>query len=75
MKKIGICACYNTKNYGSMLQSLATGKKIKDLGYDYEFIRYTRKPTIDLVIRSIGRIPERVHGKIVNIERKKKLKK
>ena len=75
MKKIGICACYNTKNYGSMLQSLATGKKIKDLGYDYEFIRYTRKPAIDLVIRSIGRIPERVHGKIVNIERKKKLKK
>lgn len=65
MKKIGVCACYDTKNYGSMLQTLATGIVLQDLGYDYEFIRYTRKPTVDLILRSIDRIPEKVRGKIV----------
>ena len=75
MKKIGVCACYDTKNYGSMLQTLATGIVLQDLGYDYEFIRYTRKPTVDLILRSIDRIPEKVRGKIVAIEKKKKLKK
>ena len=44
-KKIGVCACYNTKNYGSMLQTLATGVQLERLGYEYEFIRYSRKLT------------------------------
>ncbi len=68
-KKIGVCACYNTKNYGSMLQCLATGVIIEKLGYEYEFIKYTRKPTIGLMVRSIGRIPE-----VLSIKLKKKRK-
>lgn len=58
MKKIGVCACYNTKNYGSMLQTLATGKKLEELGFDYEIIRYSRKLTPALMIRSLSRAPE-----------------
>lgn len=73
MKKIGVCVCYNTKNYGSMLQSLATGIELNKLGYDYEFIRYTRKPTIDLLIRSIDRIPEMIRNKLIYIKEKNKL--
>ncbi|MFR3113362.1 MAG: polysaccharide pyruvyl transferase family protein [Gallintestinimicrobium sp.] len=73
MKKIGVCACYNTKNYGSMLQTLATGKILQNLGYDYEFIRYSRKPTLGLILRSIDRIPEKVRTKIRTINKKKKL--
>lgn len=74
MKKIGVCACYNTKNYGSMLQALATGKKLQDLGYEYEFIRYTRKPTLGLIVRSLGRIPEMAASKIEHLKRDQKLK-
>lgn len=75
MKKIGVCSCYNTKNYGSMLQALATGEMLEKLGYTYEFIRYTRKPTVELVIKSLDRIPEIVKNKVVYIKRQKCLKK
>lgn len=74
-KKVGLCACYNTKNYGSMLQSLATGIKLEDLGYDYEFIQYTRKPTLGLMLRSIDRIPEIISAKIAAKQKKKNLAK
>ena len=40
MKKIGICACYDNYNYGSMLQAFATQKMITQLGYENEFIVY-----------------------------------
>lgn len=75
MKKIGVCACYNTKNYGSMLQSLATGKILEKQGYSYEFIRYTRKPTVGLILKSLDRIPEMVKGKRLNAERQRALSK
>lgn len=31
MKKIGLAVCYDTKNFGSQLQVLATVKKLKNL--------------------------------------------
>lgn len=74
MKKIGVCACYNTKNYGSMLQTLATGVKLQELGYDFEFIRYTRKPTIGLIAKSLTRIPELIGSKIKHIHDTRKIK-
>ena len=43
MKKIGLCVCYDTKNYGSQLQVLATQIKVEEFGYDYEIIRYKKK--------------------------------
>ena len=73
MKKIGVCACYNTKNYGSMLQSLATGKMLEKLEYPYEFIRYTRKPTAGLILKSLDRIPEMVQGKRLHAKRQRAL--
>lgn len=60
MKKIGLCICYDTKNYGSMLQALATCEVLSSFGYDYEIIRYTRKKTLGLLFRSIGRIPNEI---------------
>ncbi len=62
-KKIGVCACYNTKNYGSMLQTLATGVQLEKLGYNYEFIRYSRKLTLGLLLKSLTRIPEKLKEK------------
>lgn len=73
MKKIGVCACYDTKNYGSMLQTLATCKQIEALGYDYEIIKYTRKATVGLILRSLGRIPEKLAVKKAKLEQSKQL--
>ena len=75
MKTIGLCICYDTKNYGSMLQALATYKIVSSLGYDYEIIRYTRKKTIGLVIRSLGRVPSELKKCIAQKKRKKLLNK
>lgn len=43
MKKLGLCACYNHKNYGSQLQSYATTVELKKRNIDYEIIRYKKK--------------------------------
>lgn len=53
MKKIGVCACYNSKNYGSMLQTLATEKQLEKLGFSYEIIRYSRKLTPALLLANV----------------------
>lgn len=71
-KKIGVCACYDQKNYGSMLQVLATVIKINELGYDYEIIRYSRKLTLNLLLRSLSRIPERMKFKAEQNRKRKK---
>ena len=63
-KTIGICACYDTKNYGSVLQTLATVEQFQDLGWEYEIIRYTRKPTFSLLCRSWRRIPSWISGRV-----------
>lgn len=71
-KKIGVCACYDQKNYGSMLQVLATVIKIEELGYDYEIIRYSRKLTLNLLVRSLSRIPERLKFEAEQNRKRKK---
>lgn len=63
-KKIGVCCVYDHRNYGSMLQTLATLVKLDDLGYDYEIINYTRKLTPDLFLRSVGRIPVEIKKRV-----------
>ncbi len=42
MKKIDVITLHNIKNYGSVLQTYATQKVLKDLNYDVEFINYYR---------------------------------
>ena len=54
--KIGICACYNTPNFGSMLQSFATQQIIEEMGFDCEFIVYKKKKTIGFIIKQLPRL-------------------
>ena len=54
-KKIGLSVCYDTKNYGSQLQVLATVRKIEQLGYDSEIIRYKKKITPMFVKQTLPR--------------------
>lgn len=54
--KIGLALCYDTKNFGSQLQVLATVKKIESLGYETEIIRYKKKPTPRFIVQSSPRL-------------------
>ena len=56
MKKLGLCACYNHKNYGSQLQSYATTVELKKRNIDYEIIRYKKKITPLLLTKAIPRL-------------------
>lgn len=66
MKKVGLCVCQETKNYGSQLQVLATEVAVQKLGYEYEIIRYKKKYDLKFVIKSIPRLfdPLLMKGKI-----------
>lgn len=55
-KKVGLAVCYDTKNFGSQLQVLATVKKIEELGYTTEIIRYKKKVTPTFVLQTIPRL-------------------
>ena len=77
MEKIGICACYNTMNYGSMLQSFATQKTVESLGYDCEFIVYKKKKTIGFILKQIPRLLNKslIYEKMLSVRKNKMLRK
>lgn len=77
MEKIGICACYDNYNYGSMLQAYATQKVISELGYENEFIVYKKKKNLQYILKSIPRAMNGyfISSKINEIKRKKKFDK
>lgn len=77
MKKVGICACYDNYNYGSMLQAYATQKAISEMGYENEFISYKKKKTIKFILKSIPRAFNEyfIHAKIDEIKRNKEFNK
>lgn len=56
MKKVGLAVCYDTKNFGSQLQVLATIKIVEDLGYETEIIRYRKKLTPAFALQTIPRL-------------------
>lgn len=56
MKKVGLAVCYDTKNFGSQLQVLATLRKVEELGYETEIIRYKKKLTPTFVLQTIPRL-------------------
>lgn len=56
MKKLGICICYQHRNYGSQLQSYATTAELKKRGIDFEIIRYKKKLNLKLIIKLIPRL-------------------
>ena len=72
MKKVGICACYNTFNYGSMLQSFATQYAINSLGYDGEFIVYKKKKDLDCIIKCLSKLSDKtfINDKFQKLQKK-----
>ena len=72
-KKIGVCCVFDHRNYGSMLQTLATIEKLEQMGYDYEIIHYTKKLTLDLLLRSLDRIPEEIKTRVHSMNKNKKM--
>ncbi len=72
-KKIGLAVCYDTKNFGSQLQVLATEKKINELGFDTEIIRYKKKLSLTFVMQTIPRFfnPLFVKGKLSSRKRRR----
>lgn len=56
MKKLGICVCYQHRNYGSQLQSYATTAELEKRGIDYEIIRYQKKITPAFVVKALPRL-------------------
>ena len=56
MKRIGLAVCYDTKNYGSQLQVLATVKKIEELGFQTEIIRYKKTITPKFIVQTVPRL-------------------
>lgn len=77
MSKIGMSVCYDTKNYGSQLQVLATIKMIEKLGNHPEIIVYNKKLSPRFVLQTIPRLFNLsfVKSKIKGNSRDKKLKK
>ena len=76
-KKIGLAVCYDTKNFGSHLQVLATDKKIKELGFDTEIIRYKKKMSLTFALQTLPRFfnPYFINSKKGGKKRRKQLKK
>ena len=75
--KIGLAVCYDTKNFGSQLQVLATDKIINDMGYDTEIIRYKKSVSITFILQTIPRFfnPYFIKGKVNAYKKKKEIKK
>lgn len=77
MKKIGLAVCYDTKNFGSQLQVLATIKKIEELGYDTEIIRYKKTLTPTFIVQTIPRLfnVDFISNKLRAMKKKKSIEK
>lgn len=56
MKKLGICICYQQRNYGSQLQCFATTWELKRRGIDFEIIRYAKQYTPRMILRLLPRL-------------------
>ena len=76
MKKVGMAVCYDTKNFGSQLQVLATIKKVEECECKVEIIRYNKRITPTFIIQTIPRLfnVSFLKSKLSGSERDKKLK-
>ena len=76
MKKVGMAVCYDTKNYGSQLQVLATLKKIEEYGCKPEIICYNKRITPMFILQTIPRLfnISFLKSKLFENERDKKLR-
>ncbi len=76
-KKIGLAVCYDTLNFGSQLQVLATIRKIEELNYATEIIRYKKKITPFFVLQTLPRLfnISFIQSKLARKKRKKEIQK
>lgn len=76
-KKVGICACYDSRNYGSMLQAYATQVAVTNLGYKSEFIVYKKKKDLLFMMKQIPRLFNRnlLSDKLLGLKKKTALRK
>ena len=65
--RVGLCACYSNRNYGSMLQSYASQIAIERLGNSCEMIRYKKHYRGFQLLRQVPRV---LNG--ANIEKSRK---
>lgn len=72
MDKVGLAVCYDTKNFGSQLQVLATVKIVEELGYESEIIRYKKKVTPHFILQTIPRLLDVSFIKVKLASKKKK---
>ncbi len=56
MNKIGLCICYNHKNFGSLLQAYATYSFLLSRTENFEIVRYRKKITIATFFRWLPRL-------------------
>ena len=71
-----MAVCYDTKNFGSQLQVLATVKKVEECGCEAEIIRYKKLITPTFIIQTIPRLfnVSFLKSKLSGSERDKRLK-
>lgn len=58
--RLGVCLELKNNNYGSMLQSFATQKMLKDYALSYDLLSYQKKYTLVLVLKSLPRLLNQV---------------
>ena len=51
MKKVTVITVQNVRNYGSVLQALATQHVVQELGVDVDFINYNKNGRKSLLTR------------------------
>lgn len=66
--RVGLCTCYVTRNYGSMLQALASELAIRQLGHDVEMVRYIKDYTLLQKAKQVPRVLN--GGNIRNLRRR-----
>lgn len=54
--KIGLAVCYDTKNFGSQLQVLATIRMLEKLGHEPEIIQYKKKVSPIFIAQTLPRL-------------------
>lgn len=75
--KVGLCVCYDTKNFGSQLQVLATQQSVERLGHDYEVIIYKKTLSPVFAAQSFLRLfnPYFVTGKLKGRKKRREIAK
>lgn len=58
--RLGVCLELKNNNYGSMLQSFATQKMLKDYALSYDLLSYQKKYTPVMVLKSLPRLLNQV---------------